>query len=221
MKRHHLQQNVDREVNWILTITPVRPPEQNPAFQEVATQQRMEATRDAADAAAARGDYLAAAGLWERAFLRVLSKDIYFSDPWANLVVPAMVHKTRARGLIQAGQMDAAMKEARLTLHLVPADADALIELVYGSTNPATNPKPMLSIRSRRASIESLSATTPTAARATTNSPGHRSCAIATWMTRWKMPNVPSIWNPPARPASTHSPKSISPAGMPPTPSRR
>jgi tetratricopeptide (TPR) repeat protein len=86
--------------------------------------------RDSAEQAAGKGDYLAAAGLWERAFLANLNNSVSFVEPWANIVVPALVHKTRALGLIQSGKIEQAMSEARTTMHQVPADADALIELV-------------------------------------------------------------------------------------------
>jgi tetratricopeptide (TPR) repeat protein len=118
MKRHKLTADAQREIKLILTITAIRSWERN------------EALRESAEQAAARGDFLTAAELWERAFLANFSNSISFVEPWANIVVPALVHKTRALGLIQSGQIDAALKEARSTLHEVPADADALIELV-------------------------------------------------------------------------------------------
>jgi tetratricopeptide (TPR) repeat protein len=118
MKRHKLAADSWRELKLILTLTSERSWERN------------EALRESAEQAATNGDYLAAAGLWERAFLANLGNSVSFVEPWANIVVPALVHKTRALGLIQSGQIDQAMNEARLTMHQVPADADALIELV-------------------------------------------------------------------------------------------
>jgi len=118
MKRHKLAADAQRELKLILALTAPKSWERN------------EALRDSAEQAAAKADYLTAAGLWERAFLANLSNSVSFVEPWANIVVPALVHKTRALGLIQSGQIEPAIAEARLTLHEVPADADALIELV-------------------------------------------------------------------------------------------
>lgn len=118
MKRHKLTEGTQRELKLILTLTAQRSWERN------------EALRESAEQAANKGDFATAAGLWERAFLANLSNTISFMEPWANIVVPALVHKTRALGLIQSGQIDQAMDEARLTMHQVPADADALIDLV-------------------------------------------------------------------------------------------
>ena len=119
-----LQDDIRREVTLILTVTPPRSWERN------------EALRRAAEEAGGRGDYLTAAGLLERAFLPTLGNDVFFSEPWANVVVPAMIHKTRALGLIKAGQLDEAVREAKTSLEEVPADADTLIDLVKALDAP-------------------------------------------------------------------------------------
>jgi len=115
---HKLADDARREMELILTVTPARSWERN------------EALRRLAEDAGARGDYLAAADMWQRAFLQNLSNNISFMEPWANAVVPALIHKTRALGLVKAGRIDEAMTEARTAMDEVPADADALIEIV-------------------------------------------------------------------------------------------
>jgi Flp pilus assembly protein TadD len=46
------------------------------------------------------------------------------------VIVPSLVHKTRALALIKKGQIDAALVQANLSLSEAPGDADAVIELV-------------------------------------------------------------------------------------------
>ena len=118
LRRHNLTADAQREADLILTATAPRSFERNQVL------------RESAEEAAAKGDYITAAGLYERAFLQNLSNSISFSEPWANVVVPALIHKTRALGLIKAGQIDPAIKESKIALQEVPADADALIDLV-------------------------------------------------------------------------------------------
>ncbi len=118
MRRHGLTGDVQREIDLILRITPPRSYERNQTL------------REAAEVAAAKSDYMGAVGLWERAFLNNLTNSVSFLEPWANIVVPALIHKVRTLALIQAGQIDAAIKEAKITLDMVPADADALIDVV-------------------------------------------------------------------------------------------
>jgi tetratricopeptide (TPR) repeat protein len=118
MQRHNLDEAVRHEVDLILTLTAPRSYERN------------ETLRDAAELAAAKLDYAGAVNMWERAFLSNLTNDIRFEEPWANVVVPALIHRVRTLGLIQSGKIDAAVKEAKLTLELTPADADALIDFV-------------------------------------------------------------------------------------------
>lgn len=115
---HKLTDDARREMELILTVTPAHSWERN------------EALRQMAEDAAARGDYLAAADMWQRAFLQNLSNSVSFMEPWANVVVPALIHKTRALGLIKAGRINEALTEAKTALDEVPADADALIEIV-------------------------------------------------------------------------------------------
>lgn len=89
-----------------------------------------DATRRAGDEANGKGDWRVAAGLWERAFLDNLNASTGFVEPWANLAMPALISRTRALALIQAGDVPGAMKQADVCLASFPAEADHLIALV-------------------------------------------------------------------------------------------
>ena len=91
---------------------------------------RSEALRRAGDEAHAAGDFLAAADLWERAFLDNNSELARFVEPSANVSMPALVRRARALGLIKAGKVADAVREADACLAMSPGDADALIEIV-------------------------------------------------------------------------------------------
>lgn len=77
----------------------------------------------------AHGEYLAAANSWERAFLGNLQGSSCCTDPWGNVAIRAMIHKTRALGLVKQSP-DAALREAWIAIADLPADANTLIELV-------------------------------------------------------------------------------------------
>jgi tetratricopeptide (TPR) repeat protein len=118
MRRHKLGEDVAREAELILKATAPR------------SWDRSDALRTMAEDAARKGDYLAAADDWEQAFLQNLSSNTSFAEPWANAIVPALIHKTRAIGLIGAGKVPEALSQAAMSLDETPGDADALIELV-------------------------------------------------------------------------------------------
>lgn len=118
MKRHNLNDDIRREIELILSLTPLH------------SYERTEALKEAAEIAASKLDYQRAVGLWERAFLTNLTNLISFQEPWANVVVPALIHKVRTLGLIKSGDVAGAVKEAKFTLDMVPADADTLIDIV-------------------------------------------------------------------------------------------
>jgi hypothetical protein len=118
LSRHKLKDEARKQLELVLQITPPRSWERN------------EALRRSAEDLAADGHELLAAERWDRAFLQNLANTISFSQPWANVIVPALVHKTRAVGLIKGGHLDAALAEANLSLTEAPGDADAVIELV-------------------------------------------------------------------------------------------
>jgi tetratricopeptide (TPR) repeat protein len=91
---------------------------------------RSEALRRAGDEAHAAGDAARAADLWERAFLDNNSEQTKFVEPWANVSMPALVRRTRAVGLIRAGDVAAGVREAEASLAMSPGDADCLIDAV-------------------------------------------------------------------------------------------
>lgn len=117
MKKHDLADLYQSEIKLMLSITPPR------------SYERSEVLRDAAELAANAGDAIAATRYWDQAFLQNFNVNISFMEPWANVLVPSLVHKTRALGLISQGKLDAAMKQAHATMKMTPADADAVIDI--------------------------------------------------------------------------------------------
>ena len=89
-----------------------------------------DALRRAGDEAHEKQDYLAAADLWDRAFLDNQSRATRFAKLWANFAMPALIHRSRALGLMRAGDLAAAKSEADLAMRYSPSDADALIAFV-------------------------------------------------------------------------------------------
>jgi tetratricopeptide (TPR) repeat protein len=77
----------------------------------------------------ARGDYLAAANSWERAFLGNLQGSSSCADAWGNVAIRAMIHKTRALGLLKQSPANA-LREASIAIADLPADANIVIDLV-------------------------------------------------------------------------------------------
>jgi tetratricopeptide (TPR) repeat protein len=86
--------------------------------------------RHFAQDALARKDYLAAAGFYERSLLDCLRAGTGFERTAAYVVVPSMVHRIRARGLLAAGRADEAREETRLALTASPGSVDVCIDLV-------------------------------------------------------------------------------------------
>jgi tetratricopeptide (TPR) repeat protein len=89
-----------------------------------------DALRRAGDEAYEKGEYAAAADLWDRAFLDNQSKATRFAQAWANFAMPSLIHRARALGLMRAGDFAAAAKEAELSMRYTPGDADGVIALV-------------------------------------------------------------------------------------------
>jgi tetratricopeptide (TPR) repeat protein len=118
MIRHQLKDDARKQLELILQVGALR------------AWEHYEALRRSADLLAEDGRHLLAADRWDKAFLRNLSNDIYFSEPWANVIVPSLIHKTRALGLIKAGRIEQALVDAKIAMREAPGDADALIELV-------------------------------------------------------------------------------------------
>ena len=86
--------------------------------------------RHAAQDALAKRAYLKAAANYERAMLRCLQTNTGFLETGAYLVVPHMVHRYRARGLLAAGKLDEARKETALCLAALPGHVELPILLV-------------------------------------------------------------------------------------------
>jgi len=89
-----------------------------------------DALRRAGDEAYEKQDYLAAADLWDRAFLDNQSRSTRFARLWANFAMPALIHRSRGLGLMRAGNLAAAAREADLAMNYSPSDADSLIAFV-------------------------------------------------------------------------------------------
>jgi tetratricopeptide (TPR) repeat protein len=86
--------------------------------------------RAGAAEAARRGKYLEAADGYEQAMLRCLRHDVSFRDPAAHVTVPALVHRLRARGLLQAGKVDEALRQAALAEVALPGAIELPLALV-------------------------------------------------------------------------------------------
>jgi len=118
MAQHHLTDEVKRERDLIVQSG------------EFGSREVADTLRQAGDDANAAGDFLNAASLWDRSFLANLSTRFSFTDPSANLLVPAMVHRARATGLFRAGRLAEGMTEAETCYRICPGDADGQIALV-------------------------------------------------------------------------------------------
>jgi tetratricopeptide (TPR) repeat protein len=86
--------------------------------------------RIAAHEASARGEHLLAANLWEQTTLDCLHINTSFIEQATYLGMPHLIHKSRALGLLSAGNAEAAWKEIQLCQDYLPADIDMPIELV-------------------------------------------------------------------------------------------
>ena len=86
--------------------------------------------RQRGDMAAGAGDFSTAIRCWEHAFLQNVQSNISFADAWANVAVPALIHRTRAQAAIAAGDWPTALAQAHLSHEDSPGDADAMIQIV-------------------------------------------------------------------------------------------
>lgn len=118
MNRHKLRDEALKQLDLILQVG------------SMGAWEHFEALRRSADLLAEEGKDLQAADRWNKAFLRNFSNGIYFNDPWANVIVPSLIHKTRAAGLIKTGKIEEGLKEAQTAMDEAPGDADALIDIV-------------------------------------------------------------------------------------------
>ncbi len=74
--------------------------------------------------------YLRSAELLSRWMVWIAASGRTFIVPEAHLMQPSVIHSLRARGLIATGDVPAAMKEADLSLSLLPANSQLPIDLV-------------------------------------------------------------------------------------------
>ena len=88
------------------------------------------ATERAAHVFQRHGEFLAAANMYEQALLRCLPSTAMLVDSRGYVLVPRLIHELRARGLVAAGQIDAALREADLAIAAVPGDSEIAICLV-------------------------------------------------------------------------------------------
>ncbi|QOV90924.1 hypothetical protein [Humisphaera borealis] len=75
-------------------------------------------------------DALAAAAMWDRAFLANLTTRTMFVDPSANLTIPVLIRRTKAIGKIAKGDLPGALADAEACFRIMPAEADAQIAIV-------------------------------------------------------------------------------------------
>jgi tetratricopeptide (TPR) repeat protein len=73
---------------------------------------------------------LRAADCWETMLLSCLKPHWVFVEKGGYIQIPHLVHKTRARGLLKAGQVDLAIKEAWASFRAAPANSELAEELV-------------------------------------------------------------------------------------------
>lgn len=118
LERRQMKGDARRERDFILRTA---------AFQ---SWHQSDALRRAGDEAYENQDYLAAADLWDRAFLDNQGHSTRFARLWANFAMPALIHRSRALGLMRAGDFAGAEREADLAMHYSPSDADAVIAFV-------------------------------------------------------------------------------------------
>lgn len=83
-----------------------------------------------ADEAVARKDYLTAADCTQRILVIVLQSGAFFLESEANLLVPFWVRQYRARGLLAAGKVEDALKEADQALTMLPGNIELPLQLV-------------------------------------------------------------------------------------------
>src|SRR5205085_5615329 len=91
-----------------------------------------EALRGEAIDALLKKDYLKAAEFSEASMLRVHSATINFAMPASYFAAPQQMHRFRARGLLDQGKVDEALKEADYCLSNHPGDIEVPILLTAG-----------------------------------------------------------------------------------------
>lgn len=118
LAKHHLTAEIARERELIVRTC------------EFNSWDRADTLRRWAEDKATAGDYADAAAIWDQAFLTNLNTQVTFVEPSANLLIPVLVHRTRAQAAIKARQIDEALRQAKICLDNCPADADSQIAII-------------------------------------------------------------------------------------------
>jgi tetratricopeptide (TPR) repeat protein len=90
------------------------------------------------DAVGALGDAasvkepLKAAALWEQRMLNCLQENWFFVDQTSYVRIPHLVHKARAKGLLDEGKVDEAIDQLRMCQQIAPANLAVAEEFVIG-----------------------------------------------------------------------------------------
>ena len=138
------------------------------------------ALRRAGFAAAQRKDLLRSADLQERATLHCLRSDVSFLMQSANVVVPAMLCRQRAVGLLAAGKTREALEMVALCQEYMPANVDVVVQMTP-ELDRLGQKKEAGELFARTIAIyEKLCREHPNCAGPTTASPGCRPPAAAT-----------------------------------------
>lgn len=96
------------------------------------------------DAASAK-DPLRAAGYWEQRMLNCLQEAWYFTDQSSYVRIPHLVHRVRAKGLLEQGNASDAIQEVRMCQQIWPGELNVIEECV-----------PLLDKHGRRADADEL-----------------------------------------------------------------
>jgi tetratricopeptide (TPR) repeat protein len=136
------------EINetYRLSARALLPPSDNADEMEVPD------TTDAPQRAGPR--YLRSADLLSRWMLRIAQGESAFLMPEAYLMQPALIHSLRARGLIATGDVPGAMKEADLSLSILPANSQLPIDLVPALDRHGHKPEADALFRKVAATVE-------------------------------------------------------------------
>jgi tetratricopeptide (TPR) repeat protein len=90
----------------------------------------LDALRMAGEHADARGDFAVASALWQRSVADYLTTPYWFVNHAQYLHLPNTVRTARAKALIDAGDFDAADREIKISLQLLPTDSAMVLEVV-------------------------------------------------------------------------------------------
>ena len=86
-------------------------------------------------------DPLAATSLWEQRMLNCLQENWFFTDQSSYIRIPHLLHSTRAKALLAAGQVEAALRDVALCREIWPgssADAEEFVPKLDAAGQTAT-----------------------------------------------------------------------------------